>query len=89
MVSAGVVGEVAEFLEGGASEREAARRFGIARGTVAAIGARRHPRQRRPQGAALVLAFGGPARRCAGCGGLVYEPCVACRVRALVGERGF
>jgi len=85
MVSQGVVDQILRLLaEGQLSQRKIALSVGVSRGTIGAIAKGHRPRIRtteerfadpnRPLG---------PPRRCPGCGGLVYMPCLLCRVREL------
>jgi hypothetical protein len=86
MIAEAKICEVQRLLQvGGLSRRKIAKMVGISRVVVGAIAdgtrpdyeARRHARQEYyPQTL-------GPLGRCAGCGGLVYAPCLACRVRAI------
>lgn len=87
MIAPGVVDEIHRLLaEGRLSQRKIARAVGVSRGTVGAIARGQRP-ERRPrarQRADEVVAPRGPVRRCPECGGLVYTPCLACQVRALL-----
>ena len=66
------------------SQRKIARTVGVSRGTVGSIAKGHRPRIHRSEDA-----LGdpcrplGPPRRCRGCGGLVFMPCLLCRVREL------
>lgn len=85
MISQGVVDQILRLLaEGRLSQRKISRALGVSRGTIGAIAKGHRPRPRttderwgdtyRPLG---------PPTRCPGCGGLVYMPCLLCRVRNL------
>ena len=69
--------------EGRLSQRRIAKLTGVSRTTVDAIATaatRDHEQQREARQDAEHQRKG-PARRCGGCGGLVYMPCILCRVR--------
>ncbi len=83
MLSVELVLEIRRLLEeGDLSQRAVAARVGVSRGTVDGIanGRRglygRDPACRAPQHEATAI-----PKRCRGCGGLVYEPCLLCRAR--------
>ncbi len=86
MLADAVVDQVRHLLnEGELSQRKIARRLGVSRGTVNAIS-----QGRRPDYCRTDLAAGGEfpvleglPRRCPGCGGMVWMPCLLCRIRAL------
>jgi hypothetical protein len=85
MVSQGVVDEILRLLaDGQLSQRKISRAVGVSRGTIGAIAKGHRPRIRTTEDR-----WGdpkrplGPPRRCGGCGGLVYMPCLLCRVRKL------
>jgi hypothetical protein len=85
MLTIALVDEIKRLLaEGQASQRQIARLTGVSRSTVGAIASGKRA-ERPPQtadGDELPRPTG-PLGRCAGCGGLVYTPCLLCRVRAL------
>jgi hypothetical protein len=71
------------LLEGRLSQRKIAAIVGISRATVSAIAAGRRPDyEARLAARASELEPLGPIVRCGGCGGRVYSPCRACRVRS-------
>ncbi|HEX4000037.1 MAG TPA: hypothetical protein VHX65_15905 [Pirellulales bacterium] len=85
MISQGIVDEIVRLLaEGRLSQRTISRAVGVSRGTIGAIAKGHRPRIRRTEDR-----WGdphrplGPPRRCAGCGGLVFMPCLLCRVRTI------
>jgi hypothetical protein len=83
MLSPSVVEEVRRLLAAGQwSMRKIARELAVSRGTVSAIahGKRQEPLPRASDDD-LLFASIGPLQRCPGCGGLVYLPCLLCRVR--------
>ncbi len=78
MIATKIVADVRRLLaEGTHSQRKIARLTGISRGTVGAIVSGRRPDydnsdngdQEEPPG---------PPKRCPGCGGMVYMPCLLC-----------
>lgn len=85
MISQGVVEQILRLLaEGRLSQRKIARAVGVSRGTIGAIAKGHRPRVRSVEdrwgdwGQPL-----GPPRRCGGCGGMVFMPCLLCHVRRL------
>ncbi len=83
MLAETIVDRVCQLLAAGQmSQRKIARAMGISRGTVGSLakGHRPHPRRTawmdddlfRPQG---------PPTRCRSCGGMVFLPCLLCRMR--------
>lgn len=71
------------LLEGRLSQRKIAAFVGISRATVSAIArGRRADYEARLAARASEMEPLGPIVRCGGCGGRVYSPCRACRVRA-------
>ena len=82
MLDQGLVDEIRRLLAAGQwSMRKIARELRVSRGTVGAIAHGRRPdRLPRPADDDLLLPRG-PLRRCPGCGGMVYLPCLLCRVR--------
>ena len=91
MIAPAVVEEIRSLLtKGKLSQRAIARVTQVSRGTVGAIATGRRPdyetlrRSRRDDTAPLPL---GPRRRCPGCGGMVYMPCHACRIRDTAARR--
>ena len=83
MIAQAIADEVERLLaEGRLSHREIARATGISRGTVGAIAL---GKRKQRQTVRLFLDPTrplGPPERCRECGGLVYAPCILCRVRA-------
>jgi predicted XRE-type DNA-binding protein len=83
MLSAALVLEIRRLLdEGELSQRAIARKLSVSRGTVANIANGRrglHGADEDREG----IGDEPPAapRRCRGCGGMVYEPCLLCRAR--------
>jgi hypothetical protein len=80
------VDQVKQLATQGISQRAISRITGVSRGSVHRI-----LTHRRPDYGAIrvdregdVPPFGGPPRRCPGCGALVHMPCLACRIRALI-----
>jgi hypothetical protein len=87
MIVQAIADEVERLLaEGRLSQREIARATGISRGSVGAIA--QGKRNRRQTGALFLDPTRplGPPERCRGCGGLVYAPCILCRVRTWKAE---
>jgi hypothetical protein len=83
MLSAALVLEIRRLLdEGRLSQRAIARKLSVSRGTVGNIASGRRGLhggdEDREQIGDEPPAV---ARRCGGCGGLVYEPCLLCRAR--------
>jgi len=84
MIAPKVVAEIQRLLDMKThSQRKIAAIMGVSRGSVAAIAS-----GRRRDGDVLSGASGdaaaepsGPPSRCPGCGGLVYMPCLLCRLR--------
>lgn len=68
-----------ELLKAGGSRRAVARQAGVARSTVDAIAAGRHPRFFPPPPEPPPVPMPPPAR-CPGCGAVVYGECLACAV---------
>ncbi|MGD0897968.1 MAG: helix-turn-helix domain-containing protein [Thermoguttaceae bacterium] len=88
MIAHGVVDEIRHLLDQGAmSQRKIARRLGVSRGTVNAIalGTRPDYLDRRDELGGF-FPPAGPPRRCPGCGGMVFMPCLLCHVRAMKNE---
>jgi len=72
--------EVLSALAGGVSQREAARRTGVARDTVRKLARGEHPLQlsaTRADGSTLT-----PTEKCPGCGRRIEMPCRACRAES-------
>lgn len=89
MLPTAVVLEVQRLLAQDVPYREIARRLGISRGTVGNIASGRRPLELRPakrRSSEQVTTIAKP-KRCPECGGLVYEPCLLCAVRAYQGRR--
>jgi transcriptional regulator with XRE-family HTH domain len=71
------------LLEGQCSQRKIAAFVGVSRATVSAIASGRRPDyEARLAARASELEPLGPIVRCGGCGGRVYSPCRACRLRS-------
>jgi hypothetical protein len=85
MISQGVVDQILRLLgEGHLSQRKIARTVGVSRGTIGAIAKGHRPRVRRSaERWADPDRPLGPPSRCGNCGGLVFMPCLLCRVRQL------
>ncbi len=85
MISPGIVDQILGLLaEGRLSQRKIARFVGVSRGTIGAIAKGHRPRPRRTEDRwGEPIRPLGPPRRCNGCGGLVYLPCLLCRMRKL------
>jgi hypothetical protein len=83
MIASSIVDKVVRLLaEGRLSQRAIAHATGISRGTVASIAQGKRPRERRTKDRFSDPSRPlGPPRRCPGCGGLVYLPCLLCRIR--------
>jgi hypothetical protein len=95
MIADNVVQQIRQLLaQGELSQRKIARVVGVSRGTVSAIALGRRPDypsggapyRRDPAQAETLLWGPGPMQRCPGCGGMVYMPCLACRIRAMKDE---
>lgn len=85
MVSQGVVDQILHLLaEGRLSQRKISRMVGVSRGTIGAIAKGHRPRIRATEDRwGEPIRPLGPPRRCGGCGGMVYMPCLLCRVREI------
>jgi hypothetical protein len=83
MLDPGFVEGIRRLLAAGRwSMRRIARELRVSRGTVSAIAhGKRRERRARPADDDPVVEPRGPLKRCPGCGGLVYAPCLLCRVR--------
>ena len=71
------------------SQRKIARSVGVSRGTVAAIAAGKRPgydAMHRARQSQTSLPPAGPLERCPGCGGMVFMPCLLCRIEAIKAE---
>lgn len=73
---------------GNLSHRRIARLTGISRGTVSAIANGKRAVDRVRQTPVEPCFTPGPPARCRGCGGMVYMPCLLCRVRAAANDSG-
>jgi hypothetical protein len=90
MIPAKIVAEVQRLLvQPGLSHRKIAQITGVSRGSVGAIASGKRPDYAMPRsaGAEDCEEPTGPPRRCPGCGGMVYMPCVLCRVRETTAAR--
>jgi hypothetical protein len=86
MIASTVVQQIRHLLEeGDLSQRKIARRLGVSRGTVNAIAQGRRPDYAAADGGRSEDVFSPtvPPRRCPGCGGMVYMPCLLCHIRAV------
>jgi hypothetical protein len=85
MLSPSVVDEVKKMLAAGdLSQRKIARLLCVSRATVGLIaGGRRPDYELRPRPADSFWQPLGPIGRCSSCGGMVYLPCMLCRVRSV------
>jgi hypothetical protein len=82
MLAAKTVAEVQRLLDAKAhSQRRIAALLGVSRGSVAAIASGRRRDVLADELADLPAGRSGPPARCPGCGGLVYMPCLLCRLR--------
>jgi hypothetical protein len=82
MIAPKLVAEIQRLLDTKThSQRRIAAMMGVSRGSVAAIasGKRRDPLLGESNDAPAETS--GPPARCPGCGGLVYMPCLLCRLR--------
>ena len=84
MIDRNLVAEIERLLASGAhSQRAIAKLAGVSRGSVASIASGK----RRTNDVASETRYDGPAEpsgppaRCRGCGGMVYMPCLLCRLR--------
>jgi hypothetical protein len=88
MIAPDTVADIRRLLaEDVLGQREIARRMGVCRSTVGAIAAGRRldrPAKRPPE--ADLWETSDPPERCSTCGGLVYMPCMLCRLRKEIGE---
>jgi len=80
VLTANAVDQVERLLDDGLSQRAIARMTGVSRGSVHRIKTGKRVIRGRSNGDELE-APSGPVDRCPGCGGLVQQPCVACRTR--------
>ena len=86
MIDESRVANVVALLAQGLGQREISRRIGVSRSTVANIQhGRRKPRSAKAERADDPFPTG--RRRCALCGALIYQPCIACRDRRLPDQR--
>jgi len=91
MLKVDQVQRVKDLAAEGWSQRAISRTTGIARETVRGILNGTRPAYELQQDDAGVVfeegnelgLFNGPLQRCPTCGGLVYMPCLACRIRML------
>jgi len=84
MIRDSVVQEVRRLLFAeGLSQRAVSAKVGVSRGTVHAIARGKRPDRIRAFPEDPGVWHASPPQRCPGCGGLVYMPCLLCRVRAL------
>ena len=86
MIAPPVIDEIRQLLsEEELSQRAIAVRVGVSLGTVSAVARGKRPDYKPPPGqwGADLAAPGGLPSRCPGCGGMVYMPCLVCRVRAI------
>jgi len=85
MISQAIVDQILRLLaDGRMSQRKIARAVGVSRGTIGAIAKGHRPRVRRVEDRwGRSIRPLGPPKRCRGCGGLVFMPCLLCRVREL------
>ncbi len=85
------IAEIRRLLhESPLSQRQIAQQLGVSRGTVNAVATGRLRRRLQSEFAAPPpdpLHPTEPPQRCPTCGALVYMPCVACRVRAILARR--
>jgi len=83
MIVPALVEEIKRLLaENRLSQRKIAVRLGVSRGTVHAISRGKRP-DRPPREAEGPERPQGPLKRCPGCGGRVYMPCLLCQARAI------
>ena len=85
MIAAETIAEIRRLLaEGRHSQREIARQTGVCRGSVGTIasGRRRNGDDSLESREDELAVLSGPPVRCRGCGGMVYMPCVLCRVQS-------
>ncbi len=79
-----IVEEIRRMLDERLSQRKIAEKLGVSRGTVGAIASGRRGLYGREPSAQHdhfdTLEF--TAERCAGCGAMVYKPCLLCRARS-------
>jgi hypothetical protein len=89
MISDSQAAEIRRLLdEGRLSQRQIARAVRVSRGTVDAMASGRRPDRLETKPEPLDdLEPLGPPQRCPDCGGLVYLPCVLCRLRAVFALR--
>jgi hypothetical protein len=83
MLAQALVDEIRRLLdEKRLSQRQIARSTGVSRGTIGRIasGTRLDRQPQDTDDRSLIPT--GPPQRCAGCGGLVYMPCLLCTIRA-------
>ncbi len=77
------------LLERKLTHRQIAELTGLSRGQVGRIYRGKLPKRRLPPPSAPADPLGpqSPPERCPTCGAMVYMPCVACRVRAILARR--
>ena len=84
MLETAVVEQVQQLLAAGLSQREAARKVGVSRGSVHAIATGKRTLRENPSrdaDEAELVTPRGPWQRCPQCGGRVMMPCLACQIR--------
>ncbi len=82
MLAAKTVAEIQRLLDGKTlSQRRIAALLGVSRGSVAAIASGKRRAVLAEECDDVPPEHSGPPARCAGCGGLVYMPCLLCRLR--------
>jgi hypothetical protein len=83
MLSDSLVAEIRRLLDDGRlSQRAIARKLGVSRGSVDGIASGRRIVSERDADDETMRCKKRAPRRCCGCGGLVYLPCLLCRARA-------
>ncbi|MGA7700486.1 MAG: hypothetical protein WCB27_12815 [Thermoguttaceae bacterium] len=82
MLAAKTVIEIQRLLDAKThSQRRIAALLGVSRGSVAAIASGRRRAELADECDDAPAEHAGPPARCPGCGGLVYMPCLLCRLR--------
>jgi transcriptional regulator with XRE-family HTH domain len=83
MIAAKTIAEIHRLLDLKTySQRQIARLLGVSRGTVGSVAlGRRRGDSPRDTGKEDLAESSGPPARCPGCGGLVYMPCLLCKLR--------
>ncbi len=73
--------DAVKLLQSGLSQRKVAAKLHISKASVGKIARGKLKRKPRPERWEDKPPFGNQVARCRECGAMVYQPCLACRVR--------